>query len=91
MTVIYNRECDITSIPRWHTVRVQILSGEDWNKVLLSLQTCGPGKGRSRTTSFSKGSPLQTTNDRRTLLHLPEVRTSEKRLPTPDVTQRMPS
>lgn len=39
----------LLSIPRWLTVRVQVLSREHWNEVLPNLQTCGPGQARIRT------------------------------------------
>jgi hypothetical protein len=60
---IHNRGCDIISatallsIPRWLAVRVQVLSGEDWNEVLLGLQTCRPGQGKIKTTIVSNVSP----------------------------------
>ena len=40
---------DITallSIPRWLTIHMQVLASEQWNKVLLDLQTRGPGQAR---------------------------------------------
>ena len=52
---------NLFSIPRWLTVRVQVLSGEQWNEVLRNLQTCGPDQGTSRTASLSNIPSLQTT------------------------------
>lgn len=54
-------------ILRWLTVRVQVLSGEQWNEVLSNLQTCGPGQARIRTIKVSVMCHPQTTITRRTL------------------------
>lgn len=71
MIGINSRGCDITSvlltIPPRLAVCVQVLSREEWNKVLLDLQTCGPGQGRIKTTSLSNVSPRQN-NDHKTHL-----------------------